>query len=162
MKTMKKTLAFHFLAKGSIMRDGRKAPTDGKWLTHTGNVTMCESGLHYSLDAFDALQYAPGPVCCLVEVQDLVQTDTDKGVCRRRKIITRFDATEILRYFARMQALSVLDNWQENPADIVLDWLMTGDETAQSAAQSAAWRGAKENQRIEFNSLINAEFESMP
>ena len=47
------------------------------------------------------------------------------------------DATEMLRYYARMQALSVVHLW--DAPDVVLDYLMTGDETLQKAASAAAF-----------------------
>ena len=53
-------------------------------------------------------------------------------------VLARLDATEMLSYFARMQALSVLEHWTEEPADVVLDWLLTGDEQYREAAYSAA------------------------
>jgi hypothetical protein len=55
-----KRAAWHFVA--DTLRDGRPVPKDGVWLEHTGYVRMCETGLHASLQPFDALQFAPGPV----------------------------------------------------------------------------------------------------
>jgi hypothetical protein len=127
-------LAWHFVDK--TLRDGSPVPADGEWLVHTGPVSMCKSGLHYSLDPFDALKYAPGPVLCRVDIDDVVATDPEKGVCRRRKIVKRGDMTEALRYFARLQALSVIHLW--DAPDIVLDYLMTGDN-AYAAANAAAY-----------------------
>jgi hypothetical protein len=156
---VKKNLAFHFV--GETLRDGRPVPANGEWLVHDGHVEICESGLHFSYEAFDALRYAPGNTLCLVEVADVVSTQNDKGLCRRRKIVARFDAEPILRYFARMQALSVIHLWDNCPPDVVLDYLMTGDESlrvaawaAGAAAGDAAWAAA----RNELNSLIIAEF----
>jgi hypothetical protein len=137
---VKKNLAFHFV--GETLRDGRPIPADGEWLVHDGPVKICESGLHFSYEPFDALQYAPGNTLCLVEVADIVATEEDKGVCRRRKIVARFDAEPILRYFARIQALSVVHLWTECPPDVVLDFLMTGDESLRAAAVDAAWAAA--------------------
>lgn len=135
MKT-KKIIGYHFV--GETLRDGRPIPPDGEWLVHDGPVKICESGLHYSLEPFDALEYAPGDTLCLVEIEDIVEAQKDKGVCRRRKIITRFDAAPILRYFARMQALSVIHLYPNGTDDVVLDWLMTGGDLSRSAAYSAA------------------------
>jgi hypothetical protein len=116
--------AWHFTA--DTLRDGRPIPADGEWLVHTGDVYMCESGLHASLQPFDALQYAPGATLCLVDVDDIVTSENDKLVCRRRRIVARMDATELLRYFARMRAVSVIHSW--DAPDVVCDYLMTGDE----------------------------------
>ena len=130
--------AWHFV--GDTLRDGRPVPQDGKWLVHQGPLVICQSGLHASLDPFDALQYAPGPILCLVECDGDIHHQRDKLVCRRRRIVARRDATEGLRYFARMQALSVIHLW--DAPDVVLDYLMTGDEVNRDAARAAAWATA--------------------
>jgi hypothetical protein len=135
--------AWHFLAEGSVMRDGREAPRDGVKLVHTGPVVPCSSGLHASEHPFDALQFSPGPVLCLVECGGIVVphgSPVDKIACSERTIIARMDATPLLRWFARMQALSVA-HLLDQPADVVLDFLMTGDESIRAAARGAA-RGA--------------------
>jgi hypothetical protein len=84
------------------------------------------------------LTYAPGPILCRVKCGGEIVRGDDKLVCTERTIIARIDATEGLRYFARMQALSVINNYPE-PNDVVLDWLMTGDEETRIAAYSAAY-----------------------
>jgi hypothetical protein len=133
--------AWHFV--GETLRDGRQVPKDGEWLIHTGDVRICESGLHASYDPFDAIEYAPAETLCLVDVDDIVTEQFDKLVCRKRRIVARMDATEMLRYFARMQAVSVLDLWGSEPPQIVLDYLMNGDDSARSAAWSAARSAAR-------------------
>ena len=136
---MKKNYAWHFV--GDRLRDGRPVPPAGVWLEHEGPLEMCESGLHFSYSAFDTLKYAPGPTLCLVEVGGLVLLGKDKGVCTRRKIIARKDASKALRYFARLQALAVVHLWEA--PEVVLDFLMTGDLALRSAAWSAAWSAAR-------------------
>src|SRR5688572_29826413 len=135
-------LAWHFV--GKTLLDGTPIPKDGEWLEYKGELRMCESGLHASREPFDALQYAPGATLCLVEVGGEVIEGNDKLVCSRRKIIARMDATELLRYFARMQALSVIHLW--DAPEVVCDYLMTGDESlrdaAWGAARAAAWAAA--------------------
>jgi len=148
---MKKNLAWHFV--GDKLRDGRPVPADGVWLEHTGELKMCVSGLHWSREPFDALQYAPGETLCLVEIGgEIVEPKTgelnDKGISTRRKIIARMDATELLRYFARMQALSVIHlNEDLCNSEAVCDYLMTGDESlraaARAAAEASAWAAAR-------------------
>ena len=166
MKTIK---GWHFV--GKTLRDGSPIPRNGKWLKHNGTLRMCESGLHASLTPWDAFQYAPGNTICYVECRGDIVTDTDKFVCRERKIIARMDATELLRYFARMQALSVVHLW--DAPDVVLDYLMTGDEFLREAAweaaweaREAAWAAARAAQaaawaaaRDDFNNLVYECFE---
>jgi hypothetical protein len=152
VKKTKRNLAWHFVA--DKLRDGRPVPTDGEWLEHDGQLVMCESGLHFSRQPFDALQYAPGAILCLVEVGGKIieKNGDDKGICSRRKIIARMDATELLRYFARMQALSVIHlNEDLCGNEAVVDYLMTGDESfrdaARAAARDAAWAAARDAAR---------------
>ena len=127
--------AWHFV--GNTLRDGRPVPEDGVWLRHEGRVRICASGLHASLRPWDALRYAPGSVLCYVECRGDVQEEIDKLVCRERRILVRADLTETFRFFARMQALSVIHLWPQSPPDVLLDYLMTGDEAIRDAASSA-------------------------
>ena len=127
--------AYHFV--GSTLRDGRPVPPVGEWLVHDGPVVMCQSGLHASRHPFDALMYAPGRVLCLVDCDEIDAEDRDKLVCRRRRIVARFDATGILRAFARRCALDVIDLW--DAPQVVRDYLTTGDESLRDAAGNAAY-----------------------
>ncbi|HEY1326256.1 MAG TPA: hypothetical protein VGI14_04915 [Casimicrobiaceae bacterium] len=126
--------AYHFV--GGTLLDGRPIPADGEWLTHEGEAVLCKSGLHASKCPFDALAYAPGQTLCLVECDDVVAEEDNKFVCRRRKIVARFDATEMLFAFARWAALGVIDLW--NAPDVVRKFLETGDESLRAAARAAA------------------------
>ena len=132
--------AWHF-TDGNKLRDGTPLPAVGEWLEYEGEVRICRSGYHYSLLPSDALLYAPGDTLHLVECDDIVETHKDKGVCRRRRIIASMDAEEMLGYYARMQALSVVMNAPEM-SDVVYDWVFTGDESLRSAARSAAYSAA--------------------
>ena len=143
----KKRIGWHFL-RGDKLRDGTTAPADGEWLEFSGNLEMCESGLHFSSLPHQALEYAPGATLCLVEYGGKVIMGGDKGVCSRRKIIARMDATELLRFYARMQAVKVIEYWDTEPPEVVCDYLMTGDESlraaARAAARVAAWAAARD------------------
>ena len=131
--------AHHFV--GDNLRDGRPVPPDGEWLVHDGPVRMCESGLHASRHPFDALMYAPGPILCLVDCDEIDAEDVDKLVCRRRRIVARFDATDMLRAFARQCALDVIHLW--DAPQVVRDYLTTGDESLRDAARAAARAAAR-------------------
>ena len=130
--------AWHFV--GKTLRDGSPVPADGVWLPVIADPVLCERGYHASVDAFDALKYAPGDVLCLVELRGTIVQGSDKVVASERMIVARFDAADMLRYFARMQALSVVDRW--DAPQVVLDWLMTGDEKYRVEALEAAWASA--------------------
>jgi hypothetical protein len=131
--------AYHFTNKK--LRDGRRVPKAGKWLVHKGELKMCESGLHASLHPFDAMQYAPGNMLHLVELDGEIIKGDDKVVAQRRMIVASFDAEELLREFARTCALDVYDKWgnaKTDPDGIVKRYLETGDESLRAAARAAA------------------------
>ena len=128
--------AFHFV--GDTLRDGRPVPADGVWFEHKGAIRICESGLHASWEVAHALAYAPGDTLCLVEVDGIVQEPPDKLVARRRKIVARLDATDLLFADARESAKSVLKNWKTPVPQVVLDWLNTGDVRYKADAYRAA------------------------
>jgi hypothetical protein len=165
--------AYHF-TDGNKLRDGRPLLAIGEWLDHTGPIVPCESGLHASEHPFDALQYAPGEMLHLVEIDGELVTHgdpPDKVVGRRRRIIASIDATDLLREFARWCALQVIHLW-ECP-DVVRRYLETGDESiraaaawaaARDAARDAAWAAARDaatdSQRAKLESMVNEAFKS--
>src|SRR5690242_14139092 len=124
---------YHFV--GKTLRDGRPVPKDGEWLEHTGKLELCVSGLHASPTPWEALQYAPGPILCEVELKKIIKDD-DKVVARKRKIIRRADLTEVCRLFVRKQALSVIHLWDASP--VVEEYLETGKEELRAHAREAA------------------------
>ncbi len=173
MKELDNIYGWHFLHKGHKLRDGSIAPEDGQWMT-VANPMICERGLHGSRTPGQALQYAPGPILCLCEFSAPVAEHlNDKFVSASRRIIARLDATEMLSFYARMQALSVVHLW--DAPDVVLDYLMTGDKSirnaawaamraatwnaAGAAARDAAWAAARDVTRAEFDLLAYECFE---
>ena len=129
-------IAYHFI-KGNKLRDGSTAPPDGVWLEHHGTLEMCAYGLHASQHVADAVRYAPGTTLCLVELGGEMDATDDKVVASRRKIIARFDATELLRHDARQSALMVAHLWKM--PDVVREYLNTGNESLRFDAKSAAY-----------------------
>jgi hypothetical protein len=125
---------YHFV--GKTLRDGLPIPADGEWLSVKGKLKMCSFGLHASAHVADAVCYAPGTTLCLVELDGEILEQDDKVCARKRKIIARFDATDLLRADARTSALSVIHLWKA-PV-IVKQYLETGDETIRAEAQKAA------------------------
>ena len=128
---------YHFV--GKTLRDGSPIPADGEWLSVKGKLKMCSFGLHASAHVAEAVRYAPGTTLCLVELDGEILEQNDKVCARKRKIIARFDATELLRADARASALSVIHLWKA-PA-IVGQYLKTGDETIRAEARTAAVGG---------------------
>ena len=161
--------AYHFV--GATLRDGSPIPPDGEWLEFSGECVMCTSGLHWSRHPFHALTYAPGATLCLDDVDEIIAEQNDKGLSRRRRIVARFDATDMLWEMARWSALQVIHLW--NAPQVVRDYLTTGDESlraaawaaARDAAQDAAWDAAEAAagaaQQNHFLALVTAQFAAM-
>jgi len=136
------TLAWHWV--GDKLRDGRAIPADNVELRHDGRVSICETGLHASINVFDALQYAPGNTVCQVLCKDIVEQHNDKFVCRSRTILWRLDAEPVLHEFTRKVASDVLHLW--DAPQVVQDYLVTGDDSLRVAARvaaEAAWDAAR-------------------
>ena len=133
-------LAWHFVA--GTLRDGTPIPPDGIPLCHPDHLplTICESGLHASVNVLHALRYAPGATLCRVAVSGDIQHQDDKLVARQRTILWRIDATALLRVFARQCALDVAHLWDMPP--VVRQYLETGDESLRVAARDAAYAAA--------------------
>lgn len=137
--------AWWFAPEDKCLRngDGRKIRV-GQTHVHKGVLRLCRSGLHASKHVMDALEYAPGPILCRVECGGEIIHGDDKLVCTRRKYLAVVDGTDLLKKFARMCALDVIDKW--DAPDVVVRYLKTGDEglrdAARDAARGAAWDAA--------------------
>lgn len=131
---------WHFV--GDTLRDGSPIPDDGVWLPKIeGALNLCERGYHGSKHPLDALQYAPGGTLCRCEYRGEIVHGDDKFCASERRIIWRADATEMLDYFARMQAVAVAHRWDAR--DVVLDFLMTGNESLRARAYASARDSAR-------------------
>lgn len=132
----KRVIGYHFV--NETLRNGEPVPSDGVWLIEE-KIRLCNYGLHASLHPFDALKYAPGNTLCLVELGGEIEYGDDKLVAQKRKILTRFNAGQLLYNCARKYALDVIHLW--DAPDVVKEFLETGDEKLRAAARAAA-RGA--------------------
>ena len=138
--------AWHFF--GDKLRDGTLVPADGVKLEYNGPLGLCKSGLHFSLEPWDALQYAPGENLAYVEVADDSIMGDDKGVSPYRIILQRQNVRELLYDFACAEAWAVVKD--KNPPAIVKQYLTSkGKErdavryAAWNAAENAAWNAAR-------------------
>ena len=104
-------------------------------------IELCAWGLHASERAIDVLEYAPGPIVCRVELSGEIIRDYDKAVATRREVLWMADASDTLRYFARLCALDVIHLWGA-PA-VVREYLETGREDLRDAAWNAAQAAAQ-------------------
>ena len=142
-----KLLAWHFSTSDRVSRfDGREIVA-GKTLTVKPPLSMCYHGLHASVNILDACNYAPGSYIWRVELSGEVTEGEDKAVATRRKALWGYDATDVLRAFARKVALEAVEKyWDaqfgEFPA-VALQYLRTGDKSLRLVAESAAWSAAE-------------------
>ena len=156
--TEQKIRAYHFT--GDKLRNGDPIPPLGEPLVHKGDIVPCKSGLHASIHPLDALEFAPGLILHLVDLEGEIVQHDDKLVGRKRTIIATVDVTELLREFARWCALSVIHLW--DAPDIVRQYLETGDEKLRYAARDAAWDAARDaarqKQRDKLKEMVEAAF----
>ena len=141
--------AFYFSEESKKLRydDNRDIAVE---TTHTvkGDLELCRNGLHASKRVIDALSYAPGPILWLVDVDDNEMLESDDKVCSRsRKYLAEFDTTDVLRKFARRQAMINIEKIKKYCSDadydLIVEWLETGNEDIKEAALSAAWSTAR-------------------
>lgn len=124
--------------------------------TVKGYPEPCKHGLHGCINILDALSYAPGNIVWLVELSGRIKKSDNKIAATRRKYIAGgIDISDILRSFARKQALPVAHLW-EFP-DIVIKYLETGDESIRAAAWSAAREAANKMLEDMVMEAINAK-----
>ena len=102
---------------------------------------LCHAGLHASKRPIDALRYAPGPIIWRVELGGTIVKGDDKLCATERTYLWGFDATAMLREFARKCALDVIHLW--DAPEVVKTYLTTGDESLRAAARDAAWAAAR-------------------
>ena len=92
---------WHFLPADRKLRWGtREYVIPGKAYTATGDIKICNNGMHASETIWDALHNAPGPVLCRVNVTGELQHHDDKFVGRSRHVLWMIDAEKLLHEFA--------------------------------------------------------------
>ena len=145
---------WHFLAEDRRLRLGdRELVVVGETFRAEGDLELCNNGMHASKRILDALQYAPGPICCKVVLGGQIIEDTDKTVGRERTVLAMVDVTRILHEFAcwcAEEALKLVPT--PDPRSVAAiqakrDWLagkISDDDLA--AARDAAW--AAQNKRL--------------
>jgi hypothetical protein len=112
--------------------------------THTVDrkPVLCEQGLHASERIIDALNYAQGPILYRVELSGQIVRGDDKLVATSRKYLWKLDATEILREFARGQAIKNIElikpYCSSKTYGTIIQYLTTGDESLRAAVRAAA------------------------
>lgn len=148
--------AYHWLSAPNTYAHGLPWSLE---VEHTGELELCNSGLHASERALDSLQYAPGPYLCRVECFGKIVHGNDKLVCSKRKVIWQADATDTLRAFARRCASDVLHLW--DAPEIVKEYLATGHESKRAAAWSAARAAANAESISRYNVRLTESLEAL-
>jgi len=139
---MNTVTGWYFSEESRLLRYGDARPI-ALGVTHevAAPIELCKRGLHASVRAIDALEYAPGPIVWRVELSGEIKTGDDKCVATHRKYIGGgVDASAVMRAFARRCALDVAHLW--DMPTIVRAYLETGDESIRDAARAAAWDAA--------------------
>jgi len=156
----KKILAWHFIgADRRLAHDGSDLTVEPGYIYSIGDdeiVKPCRVGLHASISAFDALQYATGPVICRVRLWgDLQHHDNDKIAARHREVLAVADVARQLRLFACFcvrstpigngkTAWDLLTDERSRNAVIVAERFANDEATAEEseAARGSAWGAA--------------------
>jgi len=141
--------AWHFLRKSKKLgyRDGRLVRVGHTFKT-SDEIIMCQSGFHASVNIMDALDYAPGPIICRVELGGEIIRGDDKCVASERTVIAMADATNVLHEMACWSAERALKRIKNpDPRSIAAiqakrKWLLGEITDAQLDAARDAARGA--------------------
>ncbi len=155
--------AWHFLNKNRKLGNGDgRLVRKGSIFTVDPPIELCRSGLHASIRLIDALQYAPGPIICRVEMRGDIIHGSDKLVATERKCLWWINAERMLHEFACWCAKGALEKARVTDRrcwiaiETKLAWLKgkatnqeldaawsAAQSAAQSAAESAAWSAAQ-------------------
>ena len=146
---MSKILAYHFLKSDMCSGEGHEPPwKEGETRTLDGEIVICAHGYHASRTAWDALQFAPGPVLCLVEVEP-VEEHTEKLVSRSRRLIKAVNVERELREFVADCAERVLHFYEE---------AYPGDQRPRAAIATARAYARGEATDGELNAAADAAY----
>ncbi len=163
--------AYHFLQANLTAGFGDEKPWEigeTRTIAEPSKIAVCKYGYHSSPTLWDALNYAPGPMACLVEISQPVESDENKSVSAKRKLIKAVNIDRELRLFACDCAERVLYIFErEHPNDKrpraaievsrrFADGKATMTElaAARAAARAAAWAAAWDAQTAILKSSL--------
>ena len=119
---------------------------------------LCEQGLHASLRALDALNYAPGEIVCRVRLGGVIVHGGDKCVASERTVLWMADATNVLheitcQYAEEALRIAKVDDLRCAAAiDAKRKWLRgeitdaeldAARDAARAATSAATWAAAR-------------------
>ena len=161
---MSEVLAWHFIETRGKLRDGSAAQERGLEVSPV-IPRICESGLHASVRALDALCYAPGSIIRRVRVYGDLQSEDDKVCGSHREVLWTADATSALRLFAADCAESVFGFIKDEKAQWAAALAIStarrsargeADKEELAAARDAAWAAAYDAARDATWNATNA------
>ena len=88
MSKEQRILSWHFLPVDGKTKRLDTEVIPGRITKHVGEISICNSGLHASVNILDALGYASSGIVQRVEVWGNVQTQKDKVCGRYRKLLS--------------------------------------------------------------------------
>ena len=135
---MNTVTGWYFSEESRLLRHGDGRPIAlGVMHEVDAPIELCWRGLHASVRAIDALEFAPGPIVWRVELSGEIKMGDDKCVATHRKYIGGgVDASAVMRAFARRCALDVAHLWDMPP--LVRSYFETGEESIRDATWAAA------------------------
>ncbi len=95
--------AYHFLQANLTAGSGDEKPWEigeSRTIAKPSKIMLGAYGYHSSPTLWDALSSAPGPVACLVEISQPIESDRTKSVSAKRKLIKAVNIDRELRLFA--------------------------------------------------------------
>ncbi len=142
---------YKFLRTGLRSESGREKWRIGEWKKYTGDLEMCQSGFHCSLEPYDAFQYVQGEILAEVEVKGKNIKEDDKQVWEEMRVVkawkwTKKDSLKLAIYSAEL----VLKNFEkEYPNDLrprqaieAAKKVLFRDTPKNRSAARSAWRSA--------------------
>jgi len=138
---------YHFLREDRKLRFEPFTPVVvGGTLVYPGEPVLCEVGFHASERAIDALQYALGPVLCVVDLGGKIIHGDDKAVAQERTVSWMQDISPTLHEFAcqvaeeALEKHGVADKRSWKAIEVKRLWLKG---KASDKELKTAWRAAK-------------------
>jgi len=101
-------LAWHFLRDNGRTQFGDIEVKKGQVYRADGMLELCRNGMHASVKAIDALNFANGALISRVEIRPPYLIGNDKLCGRARKVLWIMDVTALLYEFACREALRAL------------------------------------------------------
>jgi hypothetical protein len=150
---------YKFLRKGNKSENGNFKWKLGEWYIHEGEIEMCNAGFHCSKGIYQAFSYVQGEILAEVEVKGKHQTQDDKEVWEKMRIVKEWEWTKkdsvlfsiyaaylCLDNFEKVypndkrprEAIEAAERYIENPTEKNQEAAESAARSARSA-ESAAW-----------------------